>query len=208
MSVERFFKGKDCIYNNKKVVLYIIIIKASKNEAIVQKYYQKLFYLLKDIIIKNINNFFFLCRKTSLTPYWEDYDVLSECYLIFDKCVKNFNMKYKYSFHFFYNKSLSRAFHRVYQKQQKSTCVNYVDNDFYVDFEIFTYMNHTFFDYYSEKFNLSPLQRKILQFKMNGAQDLDKFVIKNKITKKSYNENFDIIKSKFSVIKKEYENEH
>ncbi len=182
----------------------MIIIRSTKIESIKQLYLQRLFFVLKEITVKNVNNFFSLCRKSNSIPYLEDIDLISECFLIFDKTVKNFDLKQRYSFHFYYNKSLSRAFYRMYEKTLKSKFINFVDNDFYVDFEVYTYINLTFFDYYSDKFNLSKIQRKILKFKIDDGGDQDVFMIKNRISKKVFNENLEVIKTKFKDIRQEY----
>lgn len=204
-NVEPFFKGKDCMYSHKKVFLYIIIIRSTKSQYIKDLYFQKLFFVLKEITVKNINNFFSLCRRANYTPHLEGVDLISECFIILHKNVNNFNLQQRNSFHFFYNKSLSRAFYRTYEKALRGTFVNFVDNDFYVDMEVLTYMDLTFFDYYCDRFNLSKIQRNILKFKLDGG-DLDKFLIKHRMAKKVYNENFEIIKAKFIDIKLESKN--
>lgn len=72
---------------------------------------------MKDIVIKNISNYINLLGNTPMKDDLPDRDELvSECFLIFNKCIEKYKVHPSHNFYFYFNKSLSRNFFRDYQR--------------------------------------------------------------------------------------------
>ena len=116
--LEQTYFKREFYYNKKLVEHFIYIIQNSEGKrAAVFK--NLVFKMMKDIVIKNVNNYLNLLSATSIAQLPERDEVISDCYIIFDKCVDGYKVNNGYNFYFYFNKSLSRNFFRNYIKEQK-----------------------------------------------------------------------------------------
>lgn len=116
--LEQTYFKREFYYNKKLVERFIYIIQNSEGKrAAVFK--NLVFKMMKDIVIKNVNNYLNLLSATSIAQLPERDEVISDCYIIFDKCVDGYKVNNGYNFYFYFNKSLSRNFFRNYTKEQK-----------------------------------------------------------------------------------------
>ena len=116
--LEQTYFKREFYYNKKLVERFIYIIQNSEGKrAAVFK--NLVFKMMKDIVIKNVNNYLNLLSATSIAQLPERDEVISDCYIIFDKCVDGYKVNNGYNFYFYFNKSLSRKFFRNYTKEQK-----------------------------------------------------------------------------------------
>jgi len=153
--------------------------------------------LMGDIVQKSINNFFSLCKEKNIEPSLEEDDIVSECYLVFMNSIEKIDFKYKTSFHFYYNKSITRFLYRVFEKLAREKV--YVRN--FEDITIFaqhrtSHNSADFVDYYCEKMRLTKIQKKIVLHKMSPTLSVDEFIAKNRLNKKKYKENLKIVEQK------------
>lgn len=83
----------------------------------------QIFYMMKKILVKNINNYQKLCRNSVLgANYNTDEEMESECFLVFENCVYKFvSDSGKNDFYFYFNKSLSRSLYKIFLKNIKNT---------------------------------------------------------------------------------------
>lgn len=81
----------------------------------------KVFFMMKKILIKNINNYQKLCRNSNLGSNFNDNDELeSECFIIFENCIYKFvSDNGKNDFYFYFNKSLSRSLYKIFLNNTK-----------------------------------------------------------------------------------------
>jgi hypothetical protein len=138
-----FEKLQDCevVYDNKEAIRLILKIRLNKDDERKRRFRMRLFLMNHTIIVKNINNFWFLMRIYPNHIQTFDYsDLISEAYIVLDKCVENFQRKnklmtgrdgeydvtkkeYDYnmniSFYMYFNKSLTRSFYRLTEKYFK-----------------------------------------------------------------------------------------
>lgn len=135
-------KKIDSEYNAVKVLLLIIKIRFSKSEPEREKYKIQLFLMMAKVIVKNIENFWYLAKPHSYAHHIiETTELISECYIALEISIKNFGARktgnvrynvfqikpgteneyiYDYStnldFYFYFNKTLTQRLNRTVQK--------------------------------------------------------------------------------------------
>ena len=119
MSLESLYFKKDFYYNAQLVEKFIMIIQTSTNEKRVRAFKSLVFKMMKDIVKKNMANYLNLLRNSGVQDLPNRDDLLTDCFIIFDKCVERYLVGRGYNFYFYFNKSLSRNFYRDYQKEIK-----------------------------------------------------------------------------------------
>ncbi len=109
-------------YNNKKVINKIKIIRLlnekKPNSTKIDNLKLEIFFMMKVLIMKNINNYLHYSRNSIIDHLTQEtLEMESEAFLILDNCIRNF--QYKYDFYFYFNKSLSRTFYRMFEKTKR-----------------------------------------------------------------------------------------
>lgn len=93
-----------------------------RSERTIRGYKMYIFKMMHDIIKKNICNYInLLMNGTNLTEIPKHDDVLTDVYIMFDKCLDKYKVSKGRKFYYYFNKSLSRNFYREYQRIQKRT---------------------------------------------------------------------------------------
>lgn len=136
---------------------------------------------------------------------YEADDLVLESFIIFDKCLNNFDfIKYK-DFLWYINTSLSRAMIRFADKEQNKQNNTIDCNEDW----IFSYVKEStineadFTDFYIKQFQLSKLEKKILSSKVK-MERIDSFLNKNKnISRGNYYKALQNIKDKFKELKED-----
>lgn len=142
-------KRIDSGYNSLKALLLIILIRYSKSEAAKQKHKMQLFEMMAKVIVKNIENFWYLAKPHKYAHHIiETNELISECYIALEISIKNFGARktgnvrynvfqikegtendyiYDYSttldFYFYYNKTLTQRLNRIVQKMLATNCL-------------------------------------------------------------------------------------
>lgn len=159
----------------------------------------EVYIMMKKIIIKNINNYMKYVNNSPVTEKCFDQDEMeSEAYIVFENCIKNFDVNSKYDFYFYYNKAMARNFYRMFDKEirQKQVSDNYHSEKFYVKTQ------SQFINDESDKdlnilinsLNLNDDEKLILTSKLN-YQSKNDFLKENKhISSVLYNSMFNKIK--------------
>lgn len=135
-------KRIDSEYNALKVLLLIIKIRFSKANKDKEKYKMELFLMMAKVIVKNIENFWYLAKPHRYAHHIiETTELISECYIALEISIKNFGARktgnvrynvfqikpgtvdeyiYDYStnldFYFYFNKTLTQRLNRTVQK--------------------------------------------------------------------------------------------
>lgn len=89
----------------------------NRSERTINGYKTFIFKAMKDIVNKNIQNYLNILNNSPCRDIPEYDEVLSECYIVFDKCLENYKVKRYNNFYFYLNKALSRNFYRCYQRE-------------------------------------------------------------------------------------------
>ena len=71
--------------------------------------------MMKDVVKKNVANYLNLLNTIGSRDIPDE--LISDCYVVFDKCVNKFIVHGGYNFYFYFNKSLARNFFREYYKK-------------------------------------------------------------------------------------------
>ena len=112
------FDDNEPLFDRKLVNKNILILKKGVNPIELDKAKVNLFKLMKKVIVKNVKNYSKLSRNS---PVHEDCldeeEMYAEAYIVMIKCVENFKINKKNCFYFYFNKSLSRNFYRMFDKE-------------------------------------------------------------------------------------------
>lgn len=186
-------------YNNRFIRKCLIICKYSTRESVRSRHKRYIYESVGSLTLKNVNNFFNLIRgvEKHLVLHEKD-DIISECYLILDKCIEKFDLTEKdKKFYFYYNKSLIFGLMRI-KKKQYNNKLNYQCVDF-CDIESFDkrtqneMQNHPLF----LRNNFTDKEILLIQSKLE-EEKIDNFCKKLGITKKEYYDTFNSIKKKIN----------
>jgi hypothetical protein len=133
-------KNGNKAYKQALLSKYLIDIKnnVGLSEREIERIKILAFILSSKIIIKSINNFFSLIKNSEFEKnniVHEEQDIMIECFIVFENCVKNLKIsKIKY-FPFYLNNALNRAIFRIYNKsynKYQGTIQNTDDNEKYL----------------------------------------------------------------------------
>jgi len=188
MNFNRLFK-KDFKYNNKLVKKLILKTRLeSTTERRRTSIKQLIFMMMKDVVVKNINNYFNLLGGTNCRDIPEFNEVVTECYIVFDKCLNGFKITKTSNFYFYFNKALSRNFFKEYRKEVTYTTIGMNNAElFNNDFRVHEYGYST--DLLIETWRFSDVEKRIINSKLN-KQTSEKFL----------SENPDITNNQYTVI--------
>jgi len=104
-------------FNRKLANRYLLVIKRGQGRQSEQAKLA-LYRLMKKVIVKNVNNYSSLSRNSPVTEFClDETEMYSEAYLVMVKCVDKFKVNKKNCFYFYFNKSLSRNFYRMFDKE-------------------------------------------------------------------------------------------
>lgn len=207
MSLEsRYFK-KDYHYKAKFINKCIVIIKFSKKEKRVNAYKNLVFRMMKDIVKKNISNYLNLLQNTYRKDTLPERDELvSDCFIIFNKCLEKYIICKEYNFYFYFNKSLSRNFFRDYKKEiQRNNGVEItgaletVNHGFHIN------ANPDTTELLMTQLRLSELEIRICKSRMIG-QKTSEFLEENEdVTNSQYSKSLKRIKEILIIFKEKGE---
>lgn len=197
-------------YNNKQVVKRLIILKNLKDDEDPRRHesLEDLYFLMSRAILKSINGFYSYARKHGVKEdriLHSTEDVAVEFYLVLDTCVRNINMKYRDSFHFFYNKALLRASVRLFEKNYKkhSVVIQNTENNSYLLQER-PYQQHISFNEIDLEKNFSEEEIQVIEAKVKQEKLAD-FFKRTKMSNERYYEILGAVKVK---LQKLYQDEY
>ena len=131
--------------------------------------------MMKSIVKKNVANYLNLLRNVDYPDIPERDELISDCYVVFDKCVSKFLVDRGYNFYFYFNKSLSRNFFREYYKKiQNNNATEDITG-------VMMIVNRSFHvgesrgsvDLLLDNLHFTYLEKRICHSKMNGQKISD-----------------------------------
>jgi hypothetical protein len=190
----------DSTYSNKVIAAHVVVIKCTKSLKAQQTTKYRLFFILSKLFIKAINNFNHLTKtvpkhKILHTPE----DIAMECYLTFDTCLKNVDMRDVKKFYFFLNTALNRGMYRLYEKQYKKyfNIVENTDENAHL-LNNAGYSQHVDFSEVDLK-DFTALELDILKLKVQGGK-LSVFLKEQQIPSAVFHKTFEGIKEKLTEL--------
>ena len=186
----------------------IILVKRCSNEKVVLESKMELYRLLSSIIVKNIENFYYLTKNYQDVFHTKE-DLISEAYVVFEACLKNFDIKRGKLFYMYYNKALTRAFLRIidrnYLKHANAVRID-PKHETYVFASQSSYAEVDFTDMHFDIFQLSEGARKVARSKLN-KQKIQDFLDEPENQDITWNKYFQLLaeaKLKLQPLKAEY----
>ena len=198
---QRFFKH-EFYYNRNLVERFVGIIQNSESKRALA-FKNLVFKMMKDIVVKNVNNYLNLLSATNIFQLPERDEIISDCYLIFDKCVEGYKVNCGYNFYFYFNKSLSRNFFRNYTKEQKRGYSHtLIEEEMKFDFNFRTKMDVSI-SVTIDRLNFTEIEKKLINSKLN-KQTMTEFLKDNEdINRTKYFQLLDGIQEKIENLRKQ-----
>lgn len=196
-NLENTYFKKNYRYRVKFVNKCLKIIRCSEKESRINAYKNLLFKMMKDIVKKNIANYLNLLRNAEVKDVPARDELVSECYIIFDKCVSGFTINKNHNFYFYFNKSLSRNFYRSYQKEvfRKNNSVEVTDVLEIVNSGFHDYREPDTMDLLMSTLQFNEIDKRICRSKLSGQNLSDFFKNNPDIRKTDYYESLKKIKA-------------
>lgn len=188
MNLERRIFKRKFIYRQKFINVCILRIKyGHRSERTIRGYKMYVFKMMHDIVQKNICNYInLLTNGTSMQEIPDHDDVLTDVYIMFDKCIEKYKVRKGNKFYYYFNKSLSRNFYRKYQKIQRRSGIRLTDVMEAVHPKL-RFQNHAYtHNILCENLGLTDFERKIVESRMRG-QPITEFLRENEtVTNSQY----------------------
>lgn len=196
-NLENTYFKKNYRYRVKFVNKCLKIIRYSGKESRINAYKNLLFKMMKDVVKKNIANYLNLLRNAEVKDVPARDELVSECYIIFDKCVSGFTIDKNHNFYFYFNKSLSRNFYRSYQKEvfRKNNSVEVTDVLEIVNSGFHDYREPDTMDLLMSTLQFNEIDKRICRSKLSGENLSDFFKNNPDIKKTDYYESLKKIKA-------------
>lgn len=160
-------------YKYKLVNEWIKIIKSSPDEKRVAAFKMVVFKMMSGVVRKNICNSINLLTGLGKRDIPERDELVTECYILFCKCLEKYNIDKGNNFYFYYNKSISRYFFKIYQRESQLLTVELT--------EPISTSNHHLHD------NSEPDIMEALLHHLN-FDELDKSIIRSRLSGKKISE--------------------
>lgn len=171
----------------------------------------KIFNMLGRIVIKNINNFYYLTRDINTKNQLHTEDCLvGESWVVFDKCIEKCDLDRVDSFYYFFNTSLMREFVRIIDKNyRKHFPVSYIEDFEYEDgienLSIDAKINliSSYID--NVNLNFNSKQKRIIKSKLQEQKVADFLEQNPDIYQNEYYQHLKIIKDKLNYLRQDNE---
>lgn len=165
------FKEHEPEFSRQRVNKLILIIQRSKDTNNVQKAQQELFFMMKKVVQKNVNNYLKQSRNSIYSDFTiENEEAVSECYIWMVKCVPSFRVGNNNCFYFYLNTSLRRMFRKILEDVRRQ---NEYNDKFSEEYKYLNPKNKNF--EYSENLIVENL----------NLNETEKIVLKSKIISES-----------------------
>lgn len=186
---QRHIFKKDYKYKRKFINACIMRIRfGHRSEETIRGYKTYIFKAMKDIVNKNICNYVKLLEGSPCRDIPEYDEILSECYIIFDKCLEKYKVKKYNSFYFYFNKAMSRKFYKCYQREINMPHTELSDEMTSVLPCLFDNRNVDGVELLFHNLGIKGLERRVCLSRLRGEKGTE-FLKKNKkVTQKQYND--------------------
>lgn len=203
MSLESTYFKVDFFYNAQLVEKYVKIIQTSKSTKRVRAFKNLVFMMMKDIVKKNIANYLNLLRNSEVEDIPERDELVSDCYLIFDKCVYKFILGRGYNFYFYFNKSISRKFFRDYQReiQHNNSTTEITDVMTVVNSSFHSSEERGSVDLLMDQLGFTDSEKRVCKSRIAGQKTSEFLKSNPDITNSQYSRTLKVVKEKLNIAK-------
>ena len=184
-------------YRYNRILINSIIMRiryGRRKPRTIQGYKTYIFKAMKNIVEKNIQNYINLLKGSPCRDIPEYDEILSECYIVFDKCLEKYKVSKYNDFYYYFNKALSRNFYRCYQREINFPKTELTNEIVTVNTKLADYQSVDTTELLLHNLRLSEFEKVVCRSKLRGEKGTE-FLKKNKnITQKQYNESLGKIK--------------
>lgn len=181
VSLERRIFKRDFLYRQKFINTCILRIKyGHRSERTVRGYKMYVFKMMHDIVKKNICNYInLLTNGTDCREIPDHDDVLTDVYIMFDKCLEKYKVHKGNKFYYYFNKALSRNFYREYCKIQKQTGVELTDVMEATHPNLHEHSHNYTTEVLMDNLGFNEIEKKIVRSRLRG-QKITEFLKENR----------------------------
>ena len=181
MPLETKLFKHDYRFNKKESIRLILKIRHSGSESVVKTCLERLFVMLKSVVLKNVTNYIKLCSNSELHDETNRDEVITDCFLILSHCVNKFDISLKdSSFALYYNKSLNTNLYRRFEKlaalaKKKNV---YVDSEMMAGLTSHSSDRHPpemEIEFLFDQLKFTPIERIVMNSKMEQVSLPDLF---------------------------------
>lgn len=207
LSYQYLLENKTHYYDKREIKRLLIKSKKSKSRRIARKSKEVLFLSLSNIVIKNIENFFnILYRKGYIKDNIHCKDeLISECYIVLDKCVEKFAFNKGTIFYWYYNRALtnrmSRIIEKIYYKHRSAYRIESSSHEYYIETKQLVDIETDFIGFYYDTLKLTEEEIKIIEAKLHKTSIKDLIEEELQITQNEYYKTVSRIKTKFQNLR-------
>lgn len=205
MSLESKYFKHDFYYNAAKVDKFVAIVQESISRPERQRAFKDvIFRMMKDVVNKNIFNYLNLIDSINgLEEKPTRDELISDCFLVFDRCLTKYKTGAGYNFYFFLNTSLSRYFYRNYQHSMKhvNNTVEISDVMETVNSAFHTSGDGNTMELLLDNLGFDETERRIAKSRLSGQKTAEFLKQNTDITNAQYSQTLKAIKVKLQSYK-------
>lgn len=182
-------------YNRKRINTIIMRIRYGRRKPLTIKGYKTyIFKAMKDIVEKNIQNYLNLLNNSPCRDIPEYDEILSECYIVFDKCLEKYKVSKYNDFYYYFNKALSRNFYRCYQREVNFPQTELTNEISLIHPKLADTNGTDTTELLLHNLNFTEFEKVVCRSKLRGEKGTEFLRKNNHITQKQYNEALNKIK--------------
>lgn len=188
-------------YRIKLVNDWIAVVRYSESEKRKAAFKLVIFKMMKDIVKKNVCNCINLLNGINSQNVPERDELIAECYIIFDKCLDKYNLEKGNNFYFYYNKSVSRHFFKMYTRESQSLSVELTDAISAVHPKLHNNDDPDIMSAILEHLNFDEVDKRIIYSRLSGKK-ISEFLEENgDISSNQYSKSLQKIKEVLTYYK-------
>lgn len=189
MKSQRHIFKKDYKYKRKFINACILRIRFGKrSERTIRGYKTYIFKAMRGIVDKNICNYVNLLQGSPCRSIPDYNEILSECYIIFDKCLEKYKVRKYNNFYFYFNKAMGRKFYKNYQKEINMPSTELSDEMSAVLPSLHYKKNVDSVELLLHNLGIKSLERRICLSRLKGERGTEFLKRNKKVSQKQYNE--------------------
>lgn len=167
---------KDYKYKRKFINACIMRIRfGHRSDETVLGYKTYVFKAMRGIVEKNIFNYINLLNGSPCRSIPEYNEILSECWLIFEKCLEKYKITRTNNFYFYFNKSLGRSFYKLYTKEINHPCIDLTNEIATVHPKLSENATEETDEMIFQSLRLNDFEKKVCRSRMKG-EPASKFI--------------------------------
>lgn len=189
-------------HESKKIIQHILVCQYSHNEQAKARNKILLFRRLSFIVVKQVNNFFFLARNYGKSVFHTKDELVAECFITLDRCAGNFDwINNRTNFYLYYNKSLSRDMFRLFERHylKHGNCISIEEKHHKVC--TCEQNNDGLIEHYMDQAKLNDQEKRVVESRLKSQRLRDFYNENEDMSGSTFYKVLDSAKEKLSFLK-------